>query len=175
MQRFYLRTSRQLRLLGIEAKAPLYSFFTDSVAGAVTIRAFRWQSNYQKRACRLINSFLQAEYLLSCVQVWLAFVLDTIVAVLAITVVSIVITLHDKFDPGSVGVSLVKVIGFSTTLMRVIKGWTQMESSIGAVARLKQFVEQTETECTIDEDRNLDFGWPQTGLLQIENLEASHR
>ncbi|EQB45580.1 ABC transporter [Colletotrichum gloeosporioides Cg-14] len=39
LQRFYLQTSRQVRLLGIEAKAPLYTHFSESVAGIATI----WQ------------------------------------------------------------------------------------------------------------------------------------
>ena len=39
VQWFYLRTSRQLRLLDIEAKAPLYSLFEESLSGLATIRA----------------------------------------------------------------------------------------------------------------------------------------
>ncbi|KAI8306537.1 ABC transporter atnG [Colletotrichum sp. SAR11_59] len=53
LQRFYLQTSRQIRLLGIEAKAPLYTCFSESVAGSVTIRAFGWQTQYQERKGRL--------------------------------------------------------------------------------------------------------------------------
>ncbi|KAI8290846.1 ABC transporter atnG [Colletotrichum sp. SAR 10_98] len=48
LQRFYLQTSRQIRLLGIEAKAPLYTCFSESVTGSVTIRAFGWQTQYQE-------------------------------------------------------------------------------------------------------------------------------
>jgi len=40
LQSFYLQTSRQVRLLEIEAKAPLYTHFIESVAGSPTIRAF---------------------------------------------------------------------------------------------------------------------------------------
>ncbi|KAF6524509.1 hypothetical protein HZS61_013008 [Fusarium oxysporum f. sp. conglutinans] len=40
VQRFYLRTSRQLRLLDLEAKSPLYTHFMDTVRGITTLRAF---------------------------------------------------------------------------------------------------------------------------------------
>lgn len=43
LQSFYLQTSRQDRLLEIEAKAPLYAHFGESVAGASTIRVFGWR------------------------------------------------------------------------------------------------------------------------------------
>ena len=175
LQSFYLQTSRQLRLLGIEAKAPLYSYFTDSVTGSVTIRAFGWHSSYQKRVYRLIDTFQRPEYLLSCVQMWLQFVLDTMVAALAVVLVAVIVTWRDKFNPGSVGVSLVMVIGFSAALMRAIKSWTQIESSIGAVARVKRFVDDTETEDKLDANEDMDLEWLQNGSLQIENLDASHR
>ena len=46
LQRVYLRTSRQLRLLILEAKSPLYTHFEEIIAGLETVRAFQWQGNY---------------------------------------------------------------------------------------------------------------------------------
>ena len=40
LQKFYLQTSRQLRALDIEAKAPLISQFLDTLRGLTTIRAY---------------------------------------------------------------------------------------------------------------------------------------
>ncbi|EZF57089.1 hypothetical protein H103_00504 [Trichophyton rubrum CBS 288.86] len=42
MQNFYLRTSRQLRLLELEAKSPSYSNFLENLNGLSTLRAFGW-------------------------------------------------------------------------------------------------------------------------------------
>jgi ATP-binding cassette, subfamily C (CFTR/MRP), member 1 len=39
IQRFYLRTSRQMRFLDLEAKSPLYQQFTETLEGITTIRA----------------------------------------------------------------------------------------------------------------------------------------
>lgn len=44
VQRFYLKTSRQLRLLDLEAKSPLYSHFMETLSGLITIRAFQRQT-----------------------------------------------------------------------------------------------------------------------------------
>ena len=46
LQKYYLRTSRQMRLLDLEAKSPLYSHFIESLAGLVEIRAFGWGENF---------------------------------------------------------------------------------------------------------------------------------
>ena len=175
LQRFYLLTSRQVRLLGIEAKAPLYSHFMDTVSGAATIRAFAWQGSYQKRLYHLVDTFQRPEYLQSCIQHWLKFVLDTMVAALAVVIVATIVTWREKFNAGSVGVSLVMLVNFSTTLARVIRSWTQMESSIGAIARIKRFVDETDSEGRIDLSKDHGPEWPQVGALQIEDLQASHR
>lgn len=169
LQLFYLRTSRQVRLLGIEAKAPLYSYITDCVDGAVTIRAFGWESRYLENLYPKIDYFQRPEYIQNCIQNWLTFVLDMVVAGLAVVLVATIVTWHENFNAGSVGVALVMTIGFSTSLMRVIKSWTAMESSIGAVSRIKRFVDETETE-----DRGDSFQGLQAGALDIDGLVASH-
>lgn len=40
IQRFYFRISRQIRILDLEIKAPLYTHFIETLAGLATIRAF---------------------------------------------------------------------------------------------------------------------------------------
>jgi len=69
-----------------------------------------------------------------------------LITVIAAVLVAIVVTWKDKFSAGNVGVSLVMVMTFSSVLMRMIKAWTMMESSISAVARVKRFVADTESE-----------------------------
>jgi ATP-binding cassette, subfamily C (CFTR/MRP), member 1 len=175
LQSFYLQTSRQIRLLEIEAKAPLYTNFQESVAGAATIRAFGWESYYQERNFGFIDSSQRPAYLQHCIQHWLAFVLDMLVTGIAVVLVGIVVTWKDKFSAGSVGVSLVMVITFSTTLMRLIQMWTMMESSIGAVARTVRFVTETESEEGAGERYDAPRAWPQAGLVEFRSLVASHK
>ena len=43
IQNVYLKTSRQLRFLDLEAESPLYSHFLETLSGLPTIQAFGWQ------------------------------------------------------------------------------------------------------------------------------------
>ncbi|KAK6211651.1 ABC transporter [Colletotrichum tabaci] len=173
LQRFYLQTSRQIRLLGIEAKAPLYTHFSESVAGGATIRAFGWQAQYQELNYHRIDLSQKPSYVQGCIQAWLTFVLNLVVAVLAVVLVGVVVTWHDKFSAGSVGVSLVMVIGFSEVLARLIQSWTKLESSVGAVARVRRFVAETEAEQTAGKER-LSGDWPHSGVVNFSNVVASY-
>ncbi|KAK9416311.1 putative ABC transporter [Seiridium unicorne] len=175
LQSFYLQTSRQVRLLEIEAKAPLYTHFIESVAGAATIRAFGWQSQHQERNYKFIDQAQRPAYLQYCIQHWLSFVLDMLVTGLAVVLVAIVVTWRDKFSAGNVGVSLVMVVTFSTVLMRLIKMWTMMESSIGAIARVKRFVAETESEEKESSITEVSADWPAQGNVEFRGLVAAHR
>ncbi|RGP64205.1 ABC transporter [Fusarium sporotrichioides] len=176
LQRFYLQTSRQVRLLDIEAKAPLYNHILETVAGASTIRAFGWQVEYAERNSRYTDISQRMSYMQESVQNCLSFVLDIIVAILAIALFGMVVTWPQLFDAGSVGVSLVMLISFSNLLTRRSKSWTSMESSIGAVSRVKRFVVDTESEKDLGIGRGtvLPEGWPLNGKVSVEDVFASH-
>ncbi|MCJ1308796.1 hypothetical protein MMC25_002451 [Agyrium rufum] len=174
LQRFYLQTSRQIRLLSIEAQAPLFTQFTESVDGAATIRAFGWQKLYQDRNYRLLDISQKPTYMLQCIQHWLVFVLDLIVAAVVTALVAIVVTLKDQFSAGSVGVSLVVIVGFNTILARLISCWTKLESSIGAVARVRRFVTTDEHRGRPSRAESLPLNWPQAGALEFKDLVASY-
>ncbi|KAI1774955.1 ABC transporter [Hypoxylon cercidicola] len=179
LQRFYLQTSRQIRLLGIEARAPLYTHFGETTDGGATIRAFGWLPQYRRRNHELVDDSQRPVYLQSCIQQWLAFVLDLLVAALAVVLVAIVVTWHDSFTAGSVGVSLLVVVNFSETLSRLIQNWTKLESSVGAVARIKRFVADTEVEederaTRSETNSQLPPDWPSSGALQFADVVASY-
>ena len=175
IQKFYLRTSRQLRHLDIEAKAPLYSHFLEVVSGAATIRAFRWHDAFDERLTALLNFSQRPVYMLYSIQQCLGFFLDTIVAVVAVALVATVVFLRHKFNPGDVGVALSMVMTFNTSLMLLIKYWTMMETSIGAVARVRNFVATTEPEeSDSPAEVEIPASWPMNGSIQISHLTAAY-
>ncbi|KAJ5712805.1 ABC transporter integral membrane type 1 [Penicillium malachiteum] len=175
IQRFYLRTSRQIRHLDIEAKAPLYTHFLEIVSGATTIRAFRWHEAFDKKFTSLLDLSQRPVYMLYCIQQCLGFVLDSVVAVMAVALVATVVFLRHMFNPGDVGVALTMLMTFNSSLMQLIKFWTRMETSIGAVARVKNFVATTELEeSDVAPQVEIPASWPVNGSIQISDLTATY-
>lgn len=110
LQHVYLRTSRQVRLLDIEARSPLFSHFLETMNGMTTIRAFGWQSHYIARNHRLLDHSQRPYYLLYCIQRWLNLVLDLIVGAEAVLVVGLAVGLRRSTSPGLLGVSLNNIL-----------------------------------------------------------------
>lgn len=46
VQMYYLKTSRQLRILEIQARAPLLTHFMETLQGLSSVRAFGWTRSY---------------------------------------------------------------------------------------------------------------------------------
>lgn len=110
VQRVYLRTSRQVRLMDLEAKAPLCTHFLESLAGIVTIRAFGWSSAYRNKNNVYLDQSQVPFYLLFAIQNWLNLVLQLMVAGLITVIVGLAVGLRSKVDPGYLGLALVAAV-----------------------------------------------------------------
>ncbi|KAG8415785.1 hypothetical protein J3458_009605 [Metarhizium acridum] len=173
VQRYYLRTSRQLRMLEIEAKAPLYSHFTDTISGIATIRAFGWEMAFSDRLAGILNRSQRPFYMLFCVQQWLTLVVDLVAGALAVALVAIALSLTDNgLGPGALGVALVLTLQFNGLLIQTIQSWTKLETSIGAVARVQQFVKEAPSD--LGRSPAPSNSWPQSGRVQVQRLTAAH-
>ncbi|KAI0483144.1 multidrug resistance-like protein [Xylariaceae sp. FL0804] len=174
LQKAFLRTSRQLRFLDLEEKAPVYTQFIETLAGLSTIRAFAWEKQAIALNHELVDRSQKPFYFLLMVQRWLNLVLDLIVAALAILVVGVSVKLRDSLSVGLTGVSLVQLITFASTMQLLIQWWTSLETSIGAVARIKRFSEDTPDENLPGESHSPPESWPARGAIDIQGVSARY-
>lgn len=174
LQKFYLRTSTQIRLMDLEAKAPLYSNFLETLSGLVTIRAFGWTKDMEKRNMALLDASQRPFYLLFCIQRWLALACDLLVAALVVILVVLIVKLRHSADPGFVGVALVSIMSFNVNLAVAIMTWTGIETSLGAIARIKSFVEGTDSENLPREVQQVPREWPANGKIEVSNVSAAY-
>lgn len=175
IQKFYLRTSRQLRFLDLEAKSPLYTQFNEILEGLATIRAFGWQSFVEDKAKDLLDRSQRPFYLLFAVQRWLTLVLDFVVAAVATILIVLVVVLRGKLSAGYVGVALLNVVLFSQSIKLLITFWTMLETHIGSVARVKSFTTDPVTEDKDTEDHIPPGTWPSNGKIDFNDITAFHR
>ncbi|KAF3903751.1 hypothetical protein ABW21_db0209889 [Orbilia brochopaga] len=174
LQRFYLRTSRQVRLLDIEAKSPLYTHFQETLAGISTVRAFNWEIAFREENEKLLSLSQKPYYYLATIQRWLAMVLDFIVAVLACTIALIAVQLRHSLNPGYIGLALLNTMSISEMLKILIIYYTDLETSLGAIARMRNFSKTVPQEAYIANDLSTP-GWPNKGQITVKGLSASHK
>ncbi|KAG9799894.1 P-loop containing nucleoside triphosphate hydrolase protein, partial [Aureobasidium melanogenum] len=172
IQNIYLRTGKQLRIMDLEAKAPLCTHFLETVTGVATIKSFGWAKAYREKNEKLLEQSQTPYYLLESVQNWLSLVLNLVVAGLATVTMAIVVKLRASRDAGYVALALINIMDIGPILEMLVVAWTQLETSMGAIARMKEFIESTPEEEQGKVDPPAD--WMTEGSISITNLEASY-
>lgn len=171
--RYYVRTSRQIRLLEIEAKAPLFSQFLEALSGLPSIRAYGWVEHYQRQNKIALDASQRPYYTLICIQRWLNLVLDLIVAGIAVVVIAVATSMR-RSSLNLLGIALFNIVNFSSTLQELVTEWTGLETSIGAVSRIRSYVRHTQTEDLDSETELLPDSWPEHGNVEMLNVSASY-
>ena len=172
IQKFYLRTSRQIRLLDLEAKSPVYQHFTEALEGSSVIRGLGWQEHFEQIAIRVLDESQKPYYTMRCVQTWLSVAIDLLIAVLALILAALALNIPSSSSGGAIGVALTSILGLNSSLQELLQNWTAAETSLGSVARTKAFEENTPNENLPEEIQDPGDEWPQ-GQVQLSDVEVT--
>ncbi|TQS34482.1 hypothetical protein Golomagni_05130 [Golovinomyces magnicellulatus] len=175
IQSFYLRTSRQIRNLELEAKTPLYEKISETMTGLEHIRCFGWTSQTLKDSFSLLDDAQKPYYYLLSLQRWLGLVLDTSTTMVGTIIVSIAVMTPQNTSNHSLGLSLNALFAYSIGLMAFVEKWTTLETSLGAVARLRDFTTKTPVEKDGPDVQDQPENWGQTGRVELKNVTAQYK
>lgn len=174
IQKFYLTTSRQLRFLDLETKALVNSSFLETLEGVAIIRAFGWQRLFVEDNVKKLDLSLRPWYLLMCLQRWLNVVMDLTVLGIAMFVISLAVCFKGTTTGGQVGIALNVVLQASMYLLRLIEHWTTMETSLGAISRLRAFENDVRPEDKPGENLEPPAAWPDRGAIYFDKMSVGY-
>ncbi|CAI6338803.1 unnamed protein product [Periconia digitata] len=170
--RFYLRTSRQLRLLDLELKSPLYTHFIDTLKGIATLRASGFATENVRKNIQQTNTSQRPAYLLLMIQEWLNLVLGLVVMILAVVLVTLAVRLDSS--SGFAGASLYSLITLGENLAGIVLYFTRLETCLGAISRLQTFRKTATAEEKDDETVVPPESWPSSGVVELSGVSASY-
>lgn len=147
---------------------------TLQLEGISHIRAFGWQSRFIDQNIENLDISQRAYYAMLSIQQWLTLVLDMLVAGLSILIVGLAVAFKSSTTGGQIGIALNIILTISGTLTRLLQSWTQLETSLGAIARIKTLEEtllpeDKECECIEPAPR-----WPEKGAIEFKNVSSSY-
>lgn len=174
VQKVYLATSKQLRFIDLEARALVNASFLETLEGVSTIRAFGWQKAFIDKNARKLDLSMRPDYLLMCIQRWLYLVLDLIVPGLALAIIGIAIWLKGTTTGGQIGIALNVVLKANQNILNLITAFIRLETSLGAISRLRAFEQQVQPEEQPGMANPADKSWPAYGAVEFTNFSASY-
>ncbi|KAI0401067.1 putative ABC transporter [Xylaria palmicola] len=175
VQKVYLRISRPLQYLKLQSQAGMFSGFLETIDGLDIIRAFGWSRAATQDNIRCIDNSQRPEYLLLALQLWLKIVLDIFAAIVSSSVVAIAVMLRGTISGAQVGIALNIMLSANATLLKLVASWTTLETSLGAISRLKSL--ETLTPSEVDNSPGLEppGDWPSKGHVEFRNVTASYQ
>jgi ABC-type multidrug transport system fused ATPase/permease subunit len=121
---------------------------------------------------RLLNTSQRPAYLLLMIQEWLKLVLALIVMIIAVVLVTLSIQLHSK--SAFAGAALYSLITLGENLAGIVIFYTKLETSIGAISRVKTFNDTVKPEDRDEEDIVPPGQWPDNGVVVLNGVNASY-
>lgn len=175
LQSFYLQTSRQIRILELDTKTPLFAAISETAAGVEHIRAYGWGGLLLLHTYEMLDHSQKSFYYMYAVQRWLVVILNAIATVIVSGLVSIALLVVNASSQGGLGLALMSLIYLQADLNFLITEWTTLETSLGAVARLQSFMKHTPIEKDKDGVTEQPTTWPSRGEIEFRNVSASYK
>lgn len=113
--------------------------------------------------------------MMQTIQLWLSLVLNLSVAGIAVLVISLAVAFRSSTTGGQIGVALNVVMTISSTLVRLLEQWTQLETSLGAVSRIKSLEATLVPEDKEAENFDPPEDWPNKGAIEFRGVTAAYK
>ena len=173
IQHFYRCSSRELQRLDSLSRAPIFSHFSDTLTGLVTIRSFRVQPKFVNELCEKIDTNTAASLVLQSGCRWLGLTLDVIGSVIVFTSVTIAIIMTeyttDPAAPASMGLLISYSLLVPIYLAWVVKFVADIENYMNAVERVLEYTNLEHEEDSRKYPADIDTRY-ERGNIHFDNV-----
>ncbi|KAG6308064.1 hypothetical protein E4U45_002577 [Claviceps purpurea] len=178
IQRYYLRTSRELKRLDSVSRSPIYAHFQESLGGVSTIRAFRQQQRFVLENEWRVDANLRAYYPSVSANRWLAVRLEFIggVVILAAAGLAIIsVSNRSGLREGTVGLAMSYALQITTSLNWIVRQTVEVETNIVSVERVLEYARLPSEAPEIIAERRPPVAWPARGEVDFQNYSTRYR
>ncbi|XP_038050112.1 ATP-binding cassette sub-family C member 9-like isoform X2 [Patiria miniata] len=173
IQKVFITTSRELQRLDSTSKSPIFAFFSETLGGLSSIRAYRkHQAFFDDIMQRVATNNTAYLYLQTSIK-WLAVRLDLVGAfvVLISGLTTVLGALHGTVDLSLVGLGISYALMVSMFLQQLVQYMAEAEMEMNAVERVKHY-----TTLTTESYQGMEppFDWPSKGAISIEDISVRY-
>lgn len=176
LQGYYFATAKELMRMNGTTKSFVANHLAESVAGAVTIRAFKQEDRFFVKSLGLIDINATPFFHSFAANEWLIQRLETVSAVvLASAALCMVILPPGTFSSGFIGMALSYGLSLNASLVFSIQNQCNIANYIISVERLNQYMHVPSEAPEIIEGNRPPVNWPVVGRVEIKELQIRYR
>ncbi|ORY16179.1 multidrug resistance-associated protein 1 [Clohesyomyces aquaticus] len=178
IQRYYLRTSRELKRLDSVSRSPIYAHFQESLSGMSTIRAYGQQKRFELENEWRVDANLRAYFPSINANRWLAVRLEFLgsVIILASAGFAIIsVASHSGLSAGWVGLAMSYALQITQSLNWIVRQTVEVETNIVSVERVLEYAALPSEAPEIISKNRPAISWPSQGAVSFNNYSTRYR
>ncbi|PKU86433.1 putative ABC transporter C family member 15 [Dendrobium catenatum] len=174
-QNYYISSARELaRMAGIR-KAPILHHFSETIAGAPTIRCFNQQDRFLAKNLYLVDDYSRITFHNSAAMEWLCLRINFFFnLVFFIALMMLVSMPRSAIDPSLAGLAVTYGLNLNVLQAWVIWNLCNVENKMISVERILQFCTITCEAPLVIENNRPELEWPRYGTIELENLHVQY-
>uniref|UniRef100_A0A452GJE5 ATP-binding cassette sub-family C member 10 n=1 Tax=Gopherus agassizii TaxID=38772 RepID=A0A452GJE5_9SAUR len=176
IQRYYRRTSRELKRLYSLTLSPIYTHFSETLTGLSIIRATRATDRFEAENQLQLEQNQRCLFASNTAMQWLDIRLQMIGVAVVTAIAGIAIIQHQRQlgNPGLVGLALSYALSVTNLLSGLISSFTQTETMMVSVERAEEY----STDIHIEPQEQLVQvapDWPSRGHVEFQQVVLTYR
>lgn len=178
IQKYYLRTSRELKRLDSVSRSPIYAHFQESLNGVNTIRAYRQTKRFALENEWRVDANLRAFFPSISANRWLAVRLEFLgsIIILASAGFAIVsVTAGTGLSAGLVGLAMSYALQITQSLNWIVRQTVEVETNIVSVERVLEYARLPSEAPEIISKYRPPNSWPPKGAVSFNNYSTRYR
>ncbi|KAJ4757284.1 hypothetical protein LUZ62_067659 [Rhynchospora pubera] len=176
IQRYYLATAKELMRLNGTTKSLMAIHLSESIAGAITIRAFEEEDRFFAKNLELIDKNASPYLLNFSSTEWLIQRLEMMSAsILASSALVMTLLPPGTFGAGFVGMALSYGLSLNNSFVNSIQNQCNIANLIISVERLNQYMNIESEAPEVIEKSRPPLNWPDVGTVELQNLKIRYR
>lgn len=175
LQRRYVAISRELKRLEALSRSPLYSHFTQTLQGVVSVRAYGSQSDMHMVFMALIDGNHRPFILFAHMSRWLSTRMEFATSIYATLAAALIVALKDSISPGLAGVILAQSVQLTQILQFAIREMAETENQLTSVERIEAYTKLSSEADPKTPSGVIDTSWPSRGEIEFQNYTLTYR
>ncbi|GAA6060372.1 hypothetical protein JCM10212_004556 [Sporobolomyces blumeae] len=174
--RFYRASARTIKRHDNTLRSFLYAWFSESLTGLSTIRAFREQERFLRGTERFIDIENRAYFLTVVNQRWLSIRVDTLGGLLTFVVAIVAVAERTSIPSSKTGLILAVSLAVQQALTMMVRQFAEVENNMASVERLVHTSSEIPQEASAVVARTAPPpSWPDRGAISIASIEMRYR
>ncbi|ONI07312.1 hypothetical protein PRUPE_5G112700 [Prunus persica] len=176
LQKYYFASAKELMRMNGTTKSALASYLAESIAGALTIRAFGEQDRFFSKYLDFIDANASADFNRFSASEWLIERLEWLCAiVLSASALAITLIQFDASSSGFIGMALSYGLSLNVFLVISVQFQCMLENAMISVERVEQYMHIPSEAPEVIEENRPAYNWPTVGKVEIHDLQVRYR